>query len=165
MQIKPYDSTMAVKYAHKWAYDRNPIYYNFDSLGGDCTAFVSQCIYDGSNIMNYGKLNSWYYNNINDRSPSWSGVEFIYKFLVNNKSVGPFGIEVQANEAMPGDIVQLSFDGNKFEHSVLIVETINSNNLDTIKIAAHTNDADYRKISTYDFNKIRFMHIQGVRTW
>lgn len=30
--------------------------------------------------MNYTKNTGWYYNSINDRSPSWSGVEFLYKF-------------------------------------------------------------------------------------
>ena len=31
-------------YAQKWALSRNPAYYNFDDIGGDCTNFVSQCL-------------------------------------------------------------------------------------------------------------------------
>lgn len=32
-----YDRDKAVAYAHQWAFKRNPNYYNFDSIGGDCT--------------------------------------------------------------------------------------------------------------------------------
>ena len=42
-----------IKYAKKWALSRNPKYYDFDSIGGDCTNFISQCIYAGAKIMNF----------------------------------------------------------------------------------------------------------------
>ena len=43
MMLRPYDRQAAVDYAHRWAYHRNPDFYNFDELGGDCTNFASQC--------------------------------------------------------------------------------------------------------------------------
>ena len=42
---KRYDRQKVIEYAKKWSYLRNPKYYNFDSVGGDCTSFASQCIY------------------------------------------------------------------------------------------------------------------------
>ena len=81
MKVKEYNRKKAVEYAIKWAYKRNPKYYNFDSVGGDCTSFISQCIYAGSGIMNYKKHIGWYYNSSSDRTASWSGVEFLYNFL------------------------------------------------------------------------------------
>ena len=45
MMLRPYDRQAAVDYAHRWAYHRNPDFYNFDELGGDCTNFASQCLY------------------------------------------------------------------------------------------------------------------------
>ena len=30
MRERPYDRAAAVAYARKWAFDRNPAYYNFD---------------------------------------------------------------------------------------------------------------------------------------
>jgi len=42
MKNRLYDRKEALLYAEKWAMDRNPRYYNFDSVGGDCTSFVSQ---------------------------------------------------------------------------------------------------------------------------
>jgi hypothetical protein len=40
-----YDRARALAYAEKWALSRNPAYFSFDGLGGDCTNFISQCLY------------------------------------------------------------------------------------------------------------------------
>lgn len=155
MNIKQYNRQDVIEYANIWAYKRNPKYYNFDSIGGDCTNFVSQCIYAGSKVMNYNKY-GWYYNNANDKSASWTGVEYLYNFLINNKSVGPVGEISQKVEI--GDIVQLSFDGVKFTHSLVIVRI----EKEKIFIASHTFDSYGREINTYTYKKIRFIHIKGV---
>ena len=39
-----YSPSKAVAYAKQWAYGRNPKYYDYDPLGGDCANFVSQCL-------------------------------------------------------------------------------------------------------------------------
>ena len=160
-----YDRNKVIEYAKKWALSRNPKYYNFDNVGGDCTSFVSQCIFAGANVMNYTKDVGWYYIDGNNKSPSWSGVDFLYKFLINNKSVGPYGKEVKINEIEIGDIAQLSFDGDKFEHTLVIVNIDNKFTLSKIKIASHTFDSFNKAISEYLFQKIRFIHISGVRTY
>jgi hypothetical protein len=49
--IKPYDRKKAVDYATIWSYYRNPHYYDFSTLGGDCTNFCSQCLYAGSGVI------------------------------------------------------------------------------------------------------------------
>lgn len=139
MKSKEYDRQKAREYATKWAYSRNPSYYNFDKLGGDCTNFVSQCIYAGSGIMNYKKDNGWYYNSLNDRSPSWTGVEFLHQYLVKNKGIGPYGKEAKKEAVDIGDIVQLSFDGNQFAHTILVVKKD-----ENIYGASHTFDS-FRK--------------------
>ena len=79
--------------------------------------------------MNY---NNWYYNNGYDKSPSWSGVEFLYDFLIKNKGYGPRGIASSSDNVEIGDIAQLSFD------------------------------VFGKKISDYNFVKIRFVHIKDV---
>ncbi len=55
MKIIEYDRKKSTEYAKKWAYLRNPSYYDYDKIGGDCTNFVSQCIFAGSQHMNYEK--------------------------------------------------------------------------------------------------------------
>ena len=163
MQIKNYDRKLVVEYAKKWAYFRNPKYYNFDPVGGDCTSFASQCIYEGSKVMNYDKQKGWYYINGNNKSPSWTGVEFLHNFLINNKGIGPFGEIVDIDNIELGDIAQISFDGIKFAHSLVIIQIGSIPSLDNILIAAHTFDTLNKQISGYNFKKIRFIHINGVR--
>ena len=52
MNTRAYNRTSAIIYAKKWSLSRNPRYYNFDDIGGDCTNFISQCLFAGSNKMN-----------------------------------------------------------------------------------------------------------------
>ena len=103
-----YNRAKAIEYAHKWAYGRNPNYYNFDGIGGDCTNFVSQCLYAGGAKMNYTPDIGWFYISSQKRAAAWTGVEYLYKFLVNNKGVGPYATHRSLEEALPGDILQLS---------------------------------------------------------
>ena len=86
LTVKPYNRQFAYAYAVKWAFGRNPLFYNFTGIGGDCTSFVSQCIYAGCCEMNYNKANGWYYTDSNDRSPSWTSVSFFYDFMVRRLS-------------------------------------------------------------------------------
>lgn len=157
MYIEKYNRKEAKEYANKWAYKRNPQYYNFDTIGGDCTNFVSQCIYAGSKEMNYDKIYGWYYNNTNDKSPSWTGVEFLYNFLTKNRGRGPFG--ELSDRVDIGDIVQLCFDGDNFTHSLMVVGI----EQERILIASHTFDSYGRDINTYKYKKMRFIHIAGIR--
>ena len=55
-----YDRERAVEYAKKWALGRNPEYYDYSDIGGNCTAFASQCVYAGCGIMNYTPDYGWY---------------------------------------------------------------------------------------------------------
>ena len=87
-QLKVYNRKAAVEYARTWALDRNPRYKDYELWGGDCTNFISQCLFAGIGQMNYGN-NPWYYIDANRKSPSWTGVEFLYNFLINNSGMRP----------------------------------------------------------------------------
>lgn len=159
----PYDREAAVEYAHRWAYGRNPRFYNYDDLGGDCTNFASQCLYAGTGIMNYTPVYGWYYINANDKAPAWTGVPYFFNFMTRNeKSPGPFGLEASLDMLQPGDFVQLRFEQDRFAHTPVIVEVGRVPELDNILVAAHSMDVDYRPLSTYQFSQIRFIHILGA---
>ncbi|MCI8545798.1 MAG: amidase domain-containing protein [Clostridia bacterium] len=158
MSKEKYNRKKVYEYAKKWAYDRNPKYYNYDQIGGDCTNFISQCILAGCKEMNYDKNNGWYYVNGNNKAPSWTGVEFLYKFLLTNKGKGPIGIETTIDNLEIGDIIQLSFDGKKFSHSLIVVERGSIN--DTL-VATHSFDTFGRKVIKYKFNNYRCLHIES----
>ena len=160
MREIPYNRAAAVAYARRWALDRNPAYYDFENIGGDCTNFTSQCIYAGARIMNFTPVTGWYYRSVSDRAPAWTDVDYLYKFLVNNRSVGPYAHEVSQREVLPGDIVQLGTLNGDFYHSPIITAVT-----PTILVAAHTYDALDRPLSSYIYETARFLHIDGVRTW
>lgn len=155
-----YNRAAAVTYARKWALKRNSAYYDFENIGGDCTNFVSQCIYEGARIMNFTPIMGWYYRSLSDRTPSWSGVEQLCEFLVNNKSVGPYARIVSENESKPGDIVQLGTLDGHFYHSLFITSAV-----PTILVTTHTFDAFNKPLFSYSYDVARFIHINGVRTW
>ena len=154
-----YNRDAAVAYARKWALGRNPLYYDFQNIGGDCTNFASQCIYAGAGVMNFTPVFGWYYLSSSDRTPSWTGVEFLYDFLVNNQSVGPYGHQVSRREALPGDIVQLGSRDGDFYHSPVIIAV-----RPRILVAAHSRDVLNKPLSSYNYQRVRFIHIDGVRT-
>ena len=156
--IEKYNRELAKQYAKTWAFSRNPKYYAFDTVGGDCTSFISQCIYAGNKIMNYTPITGWYYIDSTKRSPSWSSVEYLYKFLTTNNSTGPFAREATKNEMDIGDVIQLG-NFEKFYHSLLVVSKSSNN----IYVAAHNFDAYMRELNSYVYEKIRFLHIEGIR--
>lgn len=158
MRALPYNREKAVSYARRWALGRNPAYFNFDGLGGDCTNFVSQCLYAGAGVMNYTRDTGWYYVNLSERAPAWTGVEFLRQFLVSNRSVGPFATEADRAELRPGDVVQLGDLGGRYYHTLIVTEIAPE-----IRVVAHTFDALDRPLRSYDFAVARNLHILGVR--
>jgi len=158
-----YDREKAVEYAVRWAYGRNPQYYDYEKLGGDCTNFVSQCLFAGAGVMNFAPVLGWYYIDANNKSPSWTGVEFLRSFLVRKSGgPGPYAVETGMAEMEPGDVIQLSFDGVRFQHSLFVVETGAKKGRSDILIASHSDDQLYTSLGTYIYAKIRFLHILGV---
>lgn len=157
MRTVNYDRNLAVEYAKKWALHRNPRYYNFNELGGDCTNFVSQCVFAGSHIMNYKKDTGWYYNSINDRAAAFTSAEYFWKFLVNNKGIGPRAVETELENLEIGDIISL-FNGERHYHSLIVCGFRNGVPL----VCAHTDDSYMRSLSTYYYTELSALHIVGV---
>lgn len=149
-----YNRKTASDYAKKWALGRNPEYYNFDGIGGDCTNFVSQCIYAGCNEMNYTRDTGWYYHSQYDRSAAWTSVEHLFRFLMNNTNAGPKGKLILPDYAEIGDILQLSFGGTEFSHSLFITQTYPE-----ILVCAHTYNAYNKPLRLYNYGKLRCIRI------
>ncbi|MBP3590936.1 MAG: amidase domain-containing protein [Clostridia bacterium] len=156
---KPYERERALRYAQKWVFSQNPLFGNFRGIGGNCTNFVSQSIYAGACEMNETPTFGWYYKSLDDRSPSWTGVEFFYNFMINNMGVGPYGKESAADEMEVGDVIQLGREGEGFYHSLLVVGFDGED----ILVATQTDDVFRRPLSTYTYDFARFIKILGVR--
>ena len=159
--IEMYNREAAVAYAHRWAYGRNPKFADFQDMGGDCTNFASQVILAGGAVMNFTPVMGWYYLSLNQRAPAWTGVVFLYRFLVNNRGPGPFATESPLSKAEPGDILQLSYDGQRYNHSPVVVSA--TGGVRGIRLAAHSADTDNRPLSDFPYRTYRLLHIEGIR--
>ena len=157
--IKPYNRENAVAYARKYAFSQNSLFANFAGIGGNCTNFVSQSVYAGSCEMNYRPTFGWYFISLDDRSPSWSGVEYFYNFMTQNADVGPFGRAAESDELELGDVIQLARNEEGYYHSLLVVGFDGED----ILVAAQTDNAYARPLSSYDYDYARYIKILGVR--
>lgn len=162
--VPSYDRRAVVRYAHRWAYGRNPAFYDYEEVGGDCTNFASQCVFAGSGVMNFTPDLGWYYIDANQKAPAWTGVEYFWNFMTRREiSQGPVGVPCELADLRPGDLVQLSFNGEEFQHTPVVVAVRRPVlSLNDVLIAAHSYDADNRPLSTYTFQDIRFLHILGT---
>jgi hypothetical protein len=109
--------------------------------------------------MNYTPTFGWYYVSLDDRSPSWTGVEYFYNFMTANTDVGPFGRDATLDEIETGDVIQLGNRTDGFYHTLLVVGFEGEDPL----VAAQTDDAYARPLSTYTYDFSRFIKILGVR--
>lgn len=139
----------SVEYALKWAYSRNPNYYDFTNLGGDCTNFISQCLHYGNIPMNYD-IYGWYYVSLNKRAPSWTGVDEFWNFGINNES--NFGIKLKQcllNELELADVIQL-YNGINYYHTLLVTKIENG-----IYVTAHDTNAVNMPLYYYSYKDFR----------
>ena len=165
LRLFPYNRAAAVRYAHTWAYGRNPRFYDYELIGGDCTNFASQCLYAGSRIMDYTPTYGWYYIDANHKAPAWTGVSYLYNYLTReHTAVGPAARNASIAEIEPGDVVQLAFEAAQWAHSPVVVSVGEPRSYENVLIAAHSYDADYRPLATYEFTDVRFLHVIGVYT-
>ena len=150
-----YNRQKVYDYAKKWAYLRNPAYYNFDSLGGDCTNFASQCLFAGSGVMNYTRDTGWYYISLNNRAAAWTSAEYFKRFMLGNSGIGPVAQRKSPFELEIGDFISLVSDGRSY-HSLVVVGFENEMPL----IAAHTYNAFMRRLDSYYYDEAIGIHIE-----
>ncbi|TCL64196.1 putative amidase-like protein [Hydrogenispora ethanolica] len=162
---KEYDRSAALAYARRWALSRNPAFFDYSEIGGDCTNFASQVLYAGCGVMNFTQTYGWYYLNPNQKSPSWTGVPFLYQFLTENREKGPFGEQRELKDLEVGDLIQLGFrKQGQFEHSLIITKFGTPPiRPEKVYFAAHTQDLLDQKLTYYNFVDVRFIHILGYR--
>ncbi len=115
--------------------------------------------------MNPTETFGWYYVDVENRAPSWTGVREFYEFMcgledfpARNDRQGPYCEEITRERVEIGDVVQLSNMQGIFYHSLLVSGFENGD----ILVCAQSNDALDRPLSTYSFAKARFLHVLGV---
>lgn len=115
-----YTRLAAVNYAVRWALSRNPAFENFSGQGhgGDCTNFISQCLYAGGWTMNdWGKYEglSWYYHRP-ECSKSWASADHFASFLERSGR----GQRCTVNELTFGDLVSEEEPPHGIRHWMMV---------------------------------------------
>ena len=88
---------------------------------------------------------------------------YLYNFLTRGeRSAGPVARPCDMEDVRPGDLIQLSFDGENFRHTPVVVSVGWPVTPENVLVAAHSYDADDRPLSTYEYKDIRFLKIYGV---
>lgn len=158
----PYNRETALNYAVTWALRRNPSFYDYSQLGGDCANFASQVLLAGGAGMNYHPTGGWYYIDPNRKSPSWTGVDFLYDFLITNRAKGPFAAETTPAGIEIGDLIQLSYQDDRFNHTLVVTKLEPPIGIERIYVSAHSIDRyNANLVQTYSWKLIRFLHIIG----
>ena len=163
----PYNRQRAVAYARRWALSRNPLFTDFTGIGGNCTNFVSQCIFAGCGVMNYTPTFGWYYISADNRAPAWTGVDELFSFLTGapdfeqaNGGSGPYGRLIDDEPIYSvGDVIQLANSVGEFYHTLIISGFQGGD----ILVCAQSDDALDRPLSTYNYATFRMIHIEGAR--
>ncbi|MBR4240870.1 MAG: amidase domain-containing protein [Eubacterium sp.] len=157
MHFIEYNREKAVAYAKKWVFERNPEYFDFEGLGGDCTNFASQCLYAGCGVMNFQKDFGWYYISLNNRAPAWTSAKYFYRFLIGNSGEGPIASARELHQLKTGDFISLKNESEIY-HTLIIVGFENGIPL----VAAHSADEYMRPLNAYDFKEAKGIHILGA---
>nr|WP_308742299.1 amidase domain-containing protein [uncultured Anaerocolumna sp.] len=145
-----YNSANGVAYANEYAYSNNPCFYTAAGDGGDCTNFISQCIWAAYGGWNPGDSITTMTNNINNRvrmMPSttlsnwfghqygagtpWESVNDLWNFATLNSGTGPRASGSNNNSVYKnlvafaissGDVLQVKRSGDaKYRHSVYVI--------------------------------------------
>ena len=113
--------------------------------------------------MNYNPGLGWYYISPNQKSPSWTGVNFLHHFLTSHSGPGLVAVECNPKDLQPADLIQLSFSGDGvFHHTLIIVDLAKPYRPEQIRIATHSPNLLNAKLSTaYNWAAIRYLHILG----
>lgn len=107
---KFYNRENAAAYGLKYSLTPNNKYANYESLGGDCTNFVSQCLLAGGIPQDNNGIYKWYWHSDYNRWPSWTSARELRRYLLNNngseKNFGVKATESNFENVEIGDVVQ-----------------------------------------------------------
>lgn len=143
-----YQRKKVIEYCEKYTFNYNPAYFDFSNFGGDCTNFISQCLFYAGIEMDFNK-NGWFYSSPNFRSPSWTSVEEFWNYGKQNINLKLK--KCTLSEVEIGDIIQFyNPNQNKYYHTIIITKIIQPICLKNIFVSSHDNNALNKSLLEYN---------------
>lgn len=155
-----YSFSDAVSYANKYYDDYNSSYPDWNSAGGDCANFISQCLYAGGKKMKgtpgtkeaAENFSNWFSKgtsqNVKNVSSTWRGADAFRNYWQTNASSYKKFTSVDSKTyayGFTGDAVSLLNSNGRAYHTMIIVDYSNSD----FVLAAHTSSTNTAKLSKY----------------
>lgn len=168
-----YDRNKAVDYSYKYCNLRNSEWFNYETTGGNCQNYVSQCLYYGGIPMDHIGVDQWKNYGFDDdvlinlneeksgRTASWIQVLYFNSYARNNKGYGLVAEELNnIYLAEIGDVVQVGYTSKEnMSHSTIVSKIVdnhilvNSNSLDMKDYPIEAYTYPYRLlIKIYGYN-------------
>ena len=153
LRTTSYSGGGASQYALDYALNYNSNYADFTSYGGDCTNFVSQCMYEGGGLpMDYGSqygTDCWFYTNSTNRSATWTGVNQLYNYIFGSSSTINASNSTWGSVGF-GDLIQLLHSDGSGYHSLIISGIVyNGSGKSDLLVCAHTTDRRHVSLASY----------------
>lgn len=148
---RSYSTSSATAYAITYALKPNSNYADFTNYGGDCTNFISQCLYAGGKSMHYGSAyssNCWYYNTSTDRSATWTGASQFRNYVIGSYSQLNMSASSWEN-VVNGDIIQLLSSGAAYHSLIITGVAYSSYGRSDLLVCAHTTNRRHVSLQSY----------------
>lgn len=171
-RVDRYNRMDAVKYALTYALHPNPYYRYFlveGNLGGDCSNFISQCLYAGGAPMDFGSPRPWWYKKgpggMSDTwSISWAVAHSLYWCLKVRNELNIPGLQGEevpdAGLLQLGDVIQYENYNGMIYHSGIVTSFSYEGGKKEPLISHHTYNAINVPYTEHSAKKIHFMRIK-----
>ena len=118
-----YNREAARNYALQYVLSPSASYVNFETMGGNCTNFTSQCLKAGGIVQDRTGNYTWYYVSSSDRAPAWTSADYFRNYYRNNVGSSSItGLRAYVsnfNDMRLGDLVQ-NVSGGTASHTMII---------------------------------------------
>lgn len=156
-----YNTSAATNYALTYALTPNTSYADFTNIGGDCTNFISQCLYAGGKNMHYGAAytgDCWYYTTSTNRSSTWTGAaEFRSYVLSSNSQLGMSTSDW--NNVSNGDIIQMLSSDSAYHSLIITGVAYSSYGRSDLLVCAHTTNRRHVSLNSYYSGTKAYYHV------
>jgi len=159
----PYDRAAAYDYLMAYCDERNPAWYAYDDVGGNCMNFGSQVLLAGGIPKDEKGDEEWYWDGQNDLDLSWINVGRFYDYCRDNEGFGLVAdTEAGYYTGEVGDVLIVGFAGDH-RHTTVISHVVKDESGDTVDYLISCNTTNYRDFpaSAYYYTFHRLVKIFG----